>query len=383
VPTEVIMPALGMAQETGKILRWLKAEGESVTRGEILLEIETDKVTAEVEAPATGILANVTATVGDEVPVGQVIAHILAPGESLAPVSPQPQVPAPATPASSPQVSSPPIPSPQVPASSPRVPASPRARRLAREQGVNLATLAGRGPGGAVLSADVAAQAAQAAAPSTTWRLMAERTTQTWTTVPHFVLARQVDATRLIAWRNAYQRRAGVEITYTDLLTRLVAAALRMRPEVNVRWEDGRVVSAPGINIGIAVATDDGLVVPVIHGADGLTLEQISRRRAEVVSRARDGRLRPEDLSGGTFTISNLGMFAVDAFVAVLNAPQAAILAVGRIADRVVAVGGQPAVRPVMVLTLSCDHRAVDGARAARFLETLSNLIEEPASLIE
>lgn len=384
--TDVIMPALGMAQETGKVLRWLKAEGDAVTQGEILLEIETDKATAELEAPATGVLAQVTATVGEDIPVGQVIALILAPGETLpgGKVSTLSEPPGPsATPVAAPGASPRQVPAAGPPAHGVRVPASPRARRLARERGVDLAALSGRGPGGAVLSSDVAQEPAQPAPLSTTWRLMAERTTQTWTTVPHFFLTRQVEATRLVAWRSACQRRAGADITYTDLLVKLAAAALRLRPDANVRWEGGRINRAQEINIGVAIATDGGLVVPVIHGVDHLPLGEISRRRTELVAKAREGRLRPEDITGGTFTISNLGMFAVDAFLSILNAPQAAILAVGRIADRVVAVDGQPAVRPVMVLTLSCDHRAIDGARGARFLETLADLIEEPASLIE
>jgi pyruvate dehydrogenase E2 component (dihydrolipoamide acetyltransferase) len=378
--TDVIMPALGMAQETGKVLRWLKAEGEPVTQGELLLEIETDKATAELEAPATGTLARVTAAAGDEIPVGQVIALILAPGEAVPagePVARNVTAPVVEPPlASMPGAAS----APEAPAR--RAPASPRARRLARERGVDLEAVTGSGPGGAIVAGDLT-RGRETAALSTTWRLMAERTTQTWTTTPHFFLLREVGAAGLIAWRKQHKGLPVGEVTYTDLLVRLAAAALRLHPEMNARWERGAIVWDPAVNIGIAVAIEHGLVVPVVHGADRMTLAEIARRRADLVARAREGRLRPDDLSGGTFTISNLGMFGIDVFNAILNGPQAAILAVGRIADRVVPVDGRPAVRPTLVLSLSCDHRVIDGARGARFLESLAGLVEEPSGLIE
>ncbi len=389
--TNVIMPALGMAQETGKVLRWLKREGDAVAKGEPLLEIETDKATVELEAPDSGILSGVSAAEGDTVPVGQVIARIMAPGETAAAQAAAP-VAAPQMRASAPQ---PPAPPPVVQVSAPapaigssplsgRIPASPKARRLARERGVDLATLAGSGPGGAVLAGDVLlGQPAAAPTISTVWRLMAERTTQSWTTVPHFFLLREVAASGLITWREKHHERFNLEVTYTDLLVKLVAATLRGHPRLNARWERGAVVLNEAINIGLAVAAEDGLVVPVVRGADRLSLSEIATRRRDMVDRARAGRVRPDDISGGTFTISNLGMYAVDAFTAIINAPQAAILAVGRIADRVVPVEGQPAVRPMLALSLSCDHRVVDGARGAQFLETLAGLIEAPLSLAE
>lgn len=247
---------------------------------------------------------------------------------------------------------------------------------------MDLAALQGSGPGGAVRAADVQDTRERPSTLSTAWRLMAERTTQTWTTTPHFFLVREAAAERLIAWRERAQANSGADITYTDLLVRLVAPALRRHPHVNARWEQGGVVRLDAVNLGIAVATEEGLVVPVIHDADRLTVGEIAARRADLVARAREGRLRPADITGGTFTISNLGMYAIDAFTAVLNAPQAAILAVGRIARRVVVLDDRPAVRPTLVLTLSCDHRVVDGARGARFLEDVADLLEEPVSLI-
>ena len=258
----------------------------------------------------------------------------------------------------------------------------------------------GSGPGGAVLVADVLAveaqpaliQAAEAApasvekqkesAVSNTWRIMAERTTQSWTSVPHFYLVREVNASRLIAWREQIQKRSPVKVTYTDLLVKVVAAALREHPRLNASWHAGSITMNDEINVGLAVAVEEGLIVPVIHQADTLAVQDIARIRNDLVIKAQAGKLRLQDIQGGTFTISNLGMYGIDAFNAIINQPQAAILAVGRIAERVVPLGGQPSVQPMTVLNLSCDHRVVDGARGAQFLATLSELVEEPLGLL-
>jgi pyruvate dehydrogenase E2 component (dihydrolipoamide acetyltransferase) len=380
--SDVIMPALGMAQETGKVVRWLKAEGETVAKGEALLEVETDKVTVELESPADGILAGISAAEGADVPVGETIAFVLAVGETV----PEPVAAVPSEVATV-------VPRPsrseavvQAPAGGRRRSlASPKARRIAAERGVDLAALAGSGPGGAVVAADLdgSAAASNGVTVPAIWRLMAERTTQSWQSVPHFYLRREVDASRLQSWRAAARSRPGQErASHTDLLVRLVAEALRRHPRVNSSWSDGAVVRSEQINVGIAVAVDDGLVVPVVHDADRLSLADTVARRIELVDAARAGRLRPEDVTGGTFTVSNLGMFGVDSFDAIVNAPQAAILAVGRVVERVIAVDGQPAVRPVLQLSVSFDHRVVDGARGAEFLETLASLVEEPAGLV-
>jgi len=383
MPTEVIMPALGMAQETGKVVRWLKAEGEAVAKGEALLEIETDKVTVEIEAPAAGTLAAVRAAAGDEVPVGAAIAFVLAAGESA------PVVMAPAPPAAVVRTAA----DAEVVRGTgdggrPRRPlASPKARRIAGERGIDLAALAGSGPGGAIVAADLERGVAAGTGPapmSSVWRVMAERTTASWQSAPHFYLRRAVDASRLNSWRGAVRARDdGSRVTHTDLLVKLAAEALRRHPRVNSTWQDGTVVAGERINIAIAVATDDALVAPVIHDADRLELAAIASRRLELVAAARAGTLRPEDITGGTFTVSNLGMYGVDSFDAIVNAPQAAILAVGRIADRIVPVEGRPAVRPVLELSVSFDHRVVDGARGAEFLDTLADLVEEPAGLVK
>jgi pyruvate dehydrogenase E2 component (dihydrolipoamide acetyltransferase) len=409
MPATVIMPALELAQETGKVLRWLKAPGEAVSKGEPIVEIETDKVTVEIEAPASGVLREVSARAGDVVRVGTTIALIVAAGEAdEAPtvkasplarkVAEQHGVDLAQVKSASGRVEKADVlahVAAQRPAAAPGngaaprlAAASPKARRLAAERGVDLAMLSGSGPGGAVLAADVPPAAERAPAPAsapgvgTIWRVMAERMTQSWTTTPHFYLVREVTVGRLAAWRERVSAQTGARITYTDLLVRILAAAIARHPRVNVAWKDGAIVPSAEINIGLAVAVEDGLVVPVLHRADTLGVADIAARREELVGRAQAGRLRPADVQGGGFTVSNLGMYGVDAFGAILNPPQAAILAVGRIADRVVAVNGRPVVQPTMVLTLSCDHRALDGARAARFLSTLADLIEEPLALL-
>jgi len=423
MPTNVIMPALELAQETGKVLHWLKSPGDKVRKGEPLVEIETDKATTEIEAPAAGVLGDVTARAGDVVPVGQTIALIFA-SEEAGSVAPGQQpagataVPTPAT-----AVRASPLArkiaqehgvdlaqvkpaggkiekadvvahvasqkeSAAVDGTAARLAAaSPKARRLATERGVDIQALRGSGPGGAILVADVFAatpSAARAEAPGvgTVWRIMAERMTASWTTAPHFYLVREVTVGRLVSWRERASKQTGARITYTDLLVKLVAAALSRHPGVNASWKDGAIVRNADINIGLAVAIDAGLVVPIIHRADTLSLADIAARREDMVSRGQAGKLRPADIQGGGFTISNLGMYGVDAFNAIVNPPQAAILAVGRIADRVVALNGQPAVQPTMMLTLSCDHRALDGAHGAQFLGALADLIEEPLALL-
>ncbi|MEN3341446.1 MAG: hypothetical protein V7644_850, partial [Actinomycetota bacterium] len=204
-----------------------------------------------------------------------------------------------------------------------------------------------------------------------------------WQEVPQFVLSRDVDASRLESWRAVARQKPDCEaLSHTDLLVKLCAEALRRHPRLNAHWRDGAIVAGTGVNVGIAVATDAGLVVPVVHGADTLDLASVCARRREVVDAARAGRLRGEDVQGGTFTISNLGMYGVDAFQAIVNAPQAAILAVGRIGARPAAVNGEVVVRPLLTLTISFDHRVADGARGAEFLDTLAALVEEPAGLV-
>jgi pyruvate dehydrogenase E2 component (dihydrolipoamide acetyltransferase) len=392
--TSVVMPALEMAQETGKIISWLKKEGDRITKGEALLEVETDKAVVEVEAPADGVLAGVKSSEGAVVPVGQTIAWIVAPGEqppAEADVSAsmgramteqaRPVSTAAAAPAA-PRVS-------DAPADG-GIRISPKARRLAKERGVDISRLKGTGPDGVittddVMAAGVAAPAAPAAPSgeplSAVARLMAERTTQSWTQVPHFFLIRELDAGALNELREqlgaSIERDKGVKLTHTDLLVALTARVLTKHPKMNAAWTDGLHLN-PSVNVSIAMAVKDGVVGAVIPNTATATLADIAVHRRDLAERARSNKLRPADLAGGTFTITNLGMYGIDAFSAIIVAPQAAILAVGRITDRVVAVDGKPAVRPMLTLTLSSDHRVVDGAQAALFLNDLAEAVRAP-----
>jgi pyruvate dehydrogenase E2 component (dihydrolipoamide acetyltransferase) len=399
------MPALEMAQETGKIVSWKKKEGEAIRKGELLLEVETDKAVVEVEATADGVLAGVKSREGDVVPVGQTIAWIVAPGEQ------PPAESATAAPAARKITEAPsaaPRPASAGPsASAPSTPAgdggskiSPKARRLAKERGVDITRIQGTGPDGTITSEDVLAAAeappaaSSAPAPSTApaalssiARLMAERTTQSWTQTPHFFLVRDLDAGALLKAREqfgpAIERDRGVKVTVTDLLVAVTARVLKKHPKMNASWTGAAIQLNPNVNISVAMAVTDAVVGAVIPSADVAALAEIAIQRRDLTERARGGRLKPADVSGGTFTITNLGMYNIDAFNAIIAPPQAAILAVGRIADRVVAVNGQPVVRPMMTLTLSSDHRVVDGAQAAVFLNDLAEAIGVPEQLLK
>ena len=265
-------------------------------------------------------------------------------------------------------------------------PASPKARRLAAERNVVISALRGSGPEGAVLAADVleAPAAARAEPMSTVWRLMAERMTHAWTSVPHFYLMRDVDASALMRWRQdvtgAVEKETGVKPTYTDLMVKLIGLTLKYHARLNSSWSEAGIVWNEEINVGIAVGVEDGLIVPVLRSADSASVAEIARQRADLVGRAQSRKLKPADLAGGTFTLTNLGMYGVDGFNAIVNTPQAAILALGRITDRVVPVDGEPAVRPMLTMTLSCDHRLVDGLRGAQFLDALAKLVENAGS---
>jgi pyruvate dehydrogenase E2 component (dihydrolipoamide acetyltransferase) len=397
----VVMPALEMAQETGKLLAWRKKEGERVTKGEPLLEIETDKAVVEVEAPGDGILAGMTADVGAVIPVGQTIAWLVGPGEKP-PVKPAAAA-APAvgarglsgqerTTASVAPIAA------QRGGAAPQI--SPKARRLAKELGVEISQIRGTGPDGTITSEDVqraadskGASVSVAAAPagvealSQVARLMAERTTQSWTSVPHFFLVREVDCSELVAaqkkWSAGAEKAQAAAPTITDLLIRILARVLAKHPRMNASWTGEGVRSNAEINISVAMAVKDGVVAAVIHKANALLLGEISAQRKELTERARAGRLKPADITGGTFALSNLGMYKVDSFTAIITPPQAAILAVGSISDRVVAVDGKPGVRPMMTMTLSSDHRVVDGARAAEFLSELADAIRKSERWLE
>jgi pyruvate dehydrogenase E2 component (dihydrolipoamide acetyltransferase) len=381
------MPALSPAQKTGILIEWFKEEGDLIEKGELLMEVETDKANVEVEATTTGILANITVNLGDEIPVGKVIALILADGES-APESKkeysssETKVSEEDTAQLQTTISNPLDPSANLPTN--KIVASPKVRQYAKKEGIDLSFIKGSGPNGVILMEDVLVNQSSTETEendiptSKGWRLMADRLTESWSSAPHFNLVRHLDVSNLVTYKKQVQEKNSNRLTYTDLLIKLVSITLKEHPRINASWIDNKIVKNSEINVGLAVDFDGGLIVPVIHKTDELSLGEITNRRKDLITRTQAGKLRSGDLDRGTFTISNLGMFDVDSFNAIINPPQAAILAVGRIVDKVVPVDGLPAVRPILTLNLSFDHRVVDGVRGAEFLKTLSNLIENP-----
>ena len=402
---EVKLPRLGQGMEAGTIVRWLKSEGDQVTKGEPLYELDTDKVTQEVEAEADGVVLRILVSEG-EVDVGTTVAVIGAEGEEI-PVSPPP--PPSEAPAKEPAGGE----SVDVPieaqrerdqaavsdSNGGRVKASPLARRIAREQGIELSALTGTGPDGRIIAEDVelaaaaspaAARAATSVAPpgdievvqlTSIRKTIARRLTEAWE-APVFQLTVTADASELVTTRERmveHLREGETKPTVSDVLTRLVAGALMRHRAVNAQFVEGEIRRYPTANVGIAVATPTGLVVPVIRETDRKSVQEIAVARSDLVARARDGKLQLHDLADGTFTISNLGMYGVEQFVAVLNPPQVAILAVGSIEDRPLVVDGDLLVVPGLTLTLTCDHRAIDGSEGAEFLRTVKVFVETPA----
>jgi len=414
VATEVKLPRLGQGMESGTIVRWLKAEGDDVKKREPLYELDTDKVTQEVESEIDGVLLKIVVAEG-EVEVGSTIAVIGKDGED---VSVEARASTRTEPVAEPEAPAEPAargPEPQAPsaggngdaASSVVVPAggrikaSPLARRIARERGINLTSLAGTGPDGRIVAGDVenappggapAPASPPAALPAPTGEIevvtmtsirktIARRLTEAWA-APVFQLGVSIDMTEALHLREqlvASLAEGDVKPTVNDLLTRLVGVALVRHRAVNATFTGEEIYRHPSAHVGIAVAAPNGLVVPVVRDADRRSVQEIARTRADLVGRAREGKLTLQDMEGGTFTISNLGMFGVEQFVAVINPPQVAILAVGAVKQTPVVVDGEVDVAPLMHVTLTCDHRAIDGADGAEFLRTLVVLVEQPA----
>lgn len=395
--TEIVMPKLGLTMESGAISAWLVEEGQEVQKGQALLEIATDKVTMEVEAQAAGILRKILVPPGEEVPVSTAIGVIAAADEDIS--SYDAVAPSAPAPAAAPR----PTPAPQPPApaadSAGRRPhkTSPKARKIAVEHGLDLSGISGSGPGGRIVSADVLTlveqvQQAPAPAPATpvaegrvelsrAEQVAGERLTASYQQIPHIHLSMDVSAVWLQQFRTGYELE-GKKISFNDLIVKATARTLGEFPRVNSLEEGGHFRYAAQINVGIAVAAEQGLVVPVLRDAADKTIEEIASEGTRLIDAARRGQLRPDDMLGGTFTISNLGMFGVSRFTAIINPPQVAILAVGAIENRVVAAGADAfAVRPQLTLTLAADHRVVDGALGARFLARLKEVLETPGLL--
>ena len=406
--TEVIMPALGMAQEKGTLLNWLKKAGEAVKKGEPLMEVETDKATVEVEAPASGILQNVTAKEGDEIPVGRTIAVIVAPDEAQAKESKAPHPsPLPMGEGTKKQDSkiqdgsdrdaasakaARPLPQGEGRGEGGRIPASPAARRIAKERNIDLTTMRGSGPDGSVVAEDVLRAGGEVKPPaaggpprvkettplSAMRRIVAQRMTLSKQSAPHFYVGIDVDMSAVEKKRGALKQKGGAAApSINDFILAATARALREFPSLNASFSEEGVKIFSDINLGMAVALEEGLVVPVIRNADKLSLEQLAQQSRALAEKAQKKKLFPLDYEGGTFTVSNLGMLGIDSFTAIINPPECAILAVGRVAPRVVAVDGGIAARPMMTLNLSADHRVVDGALAARFVAEVKRGLEQ------
>jgi pyruvate dehydrogenase E2 component (dihydrolipoamide acetyltransferase) len=397
VANEVKLPRLGQGMEAGTITKWLKAPGDTVAKGEPLFEIDTDKVTQEVESDYAGVLLKITLESG-EAPVGQTIAYIGKAGEEVA----EPAETGSASKAAQDEKQPVQAPTPALPSASAsaeaqsnggRIKASPLARRIARERGIDLSSLSGTGPDGRIVAEDVergevSRPAAPAAVPTgeiesipltNIRKTIARRLTAAWE-APVFQLTVSADMTRaneLVA-RNR-ELNPDVRVTVTDLLAKICAHALIRHRDVNVQYTEDALLKFPTANVGIAVAAPQGLIVPVIRSVERLSLAEVGVARTDIVARARDNKLTTQDLEDGTFTISNLGMYGIEQFVAVINPPQAAILAVGATLDTPVARDGAVEVRPMMTMTLTVDHRAVDGAAGADFLRTVKQFVEEPA----
>ena len=399
--TEVVMPKLGETMEKGKIIKWLKKEGERVNRGEPLLEIETDKTTLEVESRGYGILRKILAGEDETVPITKTIAYIAEEGEPL-----------PGEAVSRPM---PPVAELKKAEEAPKrvaveVRASPLAKKIAEEKGVDLSLVAGTGPSGRITREDVeryleTRSVAKAVAevpvvppppvPSEEFqvvpmsgmrRAIARKMTYSKTSIPHFYIGTEVDMTDAARMRQSLlptiEAKAGVRLSFTHLLIKAVAMALEEFPQINAVYDAESIKLLKEINIGIAVGLEDGLIVPVLKRANMMDLVRIASEADKLVARAREKRLREDEFVGGTFTISNLGAYDVDSFIAIINPPETAILAVGRIREKPAVVSGNVTVRSMMTVTLSADHRVLDGVTAAKFLQKVKTLLEAPYSLL-
>ncbi len=403
MPVEVILPKVDMDMATGKIAKWHVTEGDAVKKGALLFEIETDKAAMEIDAPSDGIIRNITAAAGAVIPVGQTVALIYQDGETAAaPVAPELLSPVrPIALAPRPDA----VQTAVLPAASAsgRFPATPLARRLAREGGISLEEIAGSGPRGRIAAIDVQTILAKPANPQHAdpdgfevipfdgmRRTIAQRLALSKQTVPHFYLTVNCDLTRLSEIREVLNAQAPQDaqklpvwkLSINDFIIKAMASALRQVPDANVTWADEGVHRHHSCDVGVAVAVEGGLFTPVVRGAETKTLSQISKEMKDLATRARARKLLPSEYQGGTTTISNLGMYGIEQFTAIINPPQATILAVGASIQRFVPVKGQPVLRTQMTCTLSCDHRAVDGALGAQLLAAFKTFIEEPALML-
>ena len=416
MPVEIVMPKLGLTMTEGLIVEWRKKEGDPVKKGDILFVLETEKVTYEVEAPEDGALGKILVKEQETVPVGAVVATLLKPGESAVEVTAAPASapraeaasPAPAAAAAAAPVATAPA--------GVRVKATPLAKKVANEYGIDLTAVAGTGPGGRILREDVEkAKAAGIQAPATAApapaapaqaapsapasaaegrlaaftgmrKTIAKRMLQSKVEAAQAYMGNTVDATRIQALRSellpCIEKKSGVRITITDLMMKVTGAALREHPVINTRWTDKGVLFLPEVNMGMAMALDEGLIVPVIKNINGKSLGQVAQDRVTLIEKGKKNSFLPDDIKGSTFTLSAMGMFGLETFTAIINQPENAILAVGAIIDKPVALKGEVVIRPMMTVNLTYDHRTIDGAEAGKFMRTLKEMIEEPLYIL-
>jgi len=394
------MEALSPTMEEGRVIKWLKKEGDTVKSGETLAEVETDKAVMELVARGDGVLRKVLVAEGTTVEVGKMVAVIAGADEDISAIGGAPAktpAAAPAPTQSAPALASAPAPTP---APTGRVRASPLARRLATEKGVDLGGVAGSGPGGRIIKRDLeGAAATTASAPVTRLptptggfrdvpltqirKTIAKRLSQSLAPIPHFFLTSEIDMERAWDAREALNKLdAGHRVSFNDLIVKFTALALMKHPECNAWWMDDRIRYFGEVHIGMAVAVEDGLITPVIRNAESKGLREIAAESRDLAERARARKLKPDEYTGSTFSISNLGMLDIQHFTAVINPPEAAILAVGSIVQEPVVHEGHVVARRRMRVTMSCDHRVIDGATGARFLQTLRQMLENPLTMV-
>ncbi len=431
--TKVFMEALSPTMEEGKLVKWIKNEGDAVKTGEPIGEVETDKAIMELVARGDGVLRKRLVNEGDSVPVGTLVGVIAAADENIdalvggaatapaaataptpaAPEQPKAEAPAaapPAAPAAAPAAPAPAAAAPLAPAA-PAAPSgptrsSPLARRLATEKGLDLGSVQGSGPNGRIIKRDIEAAAAAPQAPAVPHsgqtvrlsdsqtdfkdvpltqirKIIAKRLGESIGPIPTFYLTAELDLTRVMEMRAAMaDLGADFKVSVNDVLLKVIAVALSQHPEVNAHWGGDHIRYHNRVHLGMAVATDDGLIVPVIWDADKKRMSEISKEAKELAKRARERKLKPEEFTGSTFSVSNLGMFGIDQFTAIINPPEAAIIAIGTGEEKVVVVNGEQVIRQRVRLTMSCDHRIIDGAVGAKFLQTLRRLVENPLMLV-
>lgn len=400
MPVEIVMPKLGLTMTEGLIVEWRKKEGDPVKKGDILFVLETEKVTYEVEAPEDGTLGKILVREQETVPVGAVVAYLLKPGEAAAEVAAAPAV-APKAEAASPAPAAAPAAQTAAQPAGGRVKATPLAKKIAKEYGIDLSLVAGTGPGGRVIREDVEkAKAAgvkapvpapAAAAPSAEDRLVAftgmrrtiaKKMLQSKIEAAQTYMSNTVDATKIQQYREELlpyvEKKYGVRLTITDLMMKVTGAALREHPVINTRWTDKGVLYLSEVHMGMAMALDEGLIVPVIKNVNSKSLGQIAQERTALIKKGKTNSFLPDDIKGSTFTLSAMGMFGIEQFTAIINQPENAILGVAAIIDKPVVVKGQIVIRPMMNVNLSYDHRTIDGAEAGKFMQTLKAFIEEP-----